>query len=177
MDLYMMPLEEIKKIKDRQIRKEFLEEYRSFFLSLFENAILKKEIMGYYGLSMEEVFEKFERVKETYLSNTFFPDDFILFYPYYREIKSESFFYDDLGHGVNKKSLYVLYRPLIVNETRKTKYVLNPSLKVEIGSRDILPETLSDFEALHENILHTEEEPFCTLHHKYDRGLTLKKLK
>jgi len=39
-----------------------------------------------------------------------------------------------------------------------------------------LPETFSEFEQLHENILFSKEEPYISLKQNYEFGLVLKKL-
>lgn len=75
------------------------------------------------------------------------PGDIILFYPRISEARSTKAIICNIqGSVIFAGSYFVEYRPLLDNITSKKRYMLEKSIKTELGYRHILPTNLHDFE-------------------------------
>jgi hypothetical protein len=80
-------------------------------------------------------------------STVIFPGDIVLFYPRIREIKTDKNITCDIqGSVIFTGSYYLEYRLFLDNITKKKRYILEKSIKTELGYRDILPTNLHELE-------------------------------
>ena len=106
-----------------------------------------------YGESLSTIYYQILEEEQQYTSSTLFPGDFIVFYPNIKERKAKKQITCDFSAGIiYPGSLYVNYRPLIKNLTTKESYVLQRTIKVEIGYQQELPIDIQSFEALEQRM-------------------------
>ncbi len=170
-------LQDIEKIPDENIRAFVIEQYNKSFANLTENRFMYSMLLSYYGISWKEIVKKYENFITEYESISIFQGEYVKFYPSIRYLRSKKTFSDDIGSIIERGELYCEYRPLLWNMTTNYSYVLKKALKVEMGSEDLLPTNLKDFEALEEKILYSHEPIYEEIRVRYDNGLVLKKLK
>lgn len=113
------------------------------------NSFTKEIVDRLYGESLSTIYYQILEEEQQYTSSLLFPGDFIMFYPNIKERKAKKQITCDFSAGIiYPGSLYVNYRPLIKNLITKESYVLQRTIKVEIGYQHELPTDIQSFEAL-----------------------------
>ena len=171
-----LTLEEIELLDNQQL----LYEYNQMINSLKTNRIAKEVVEDLNGESIVTILTKVKQEEESYRSYEFFPGDLVILYPKISEMRSRDYKTCDFsGAVIHPHSLYVSYRPLIENITKKEVYVLKKTLHVEVGYAYNLPENIMQLESLNFNIEHENDDDeinFSHLHQVTGGGITLQKL-
>ena len=106
-----------------------------------------------YGESLSTIYYQILEEEQQYTSSSLFPGDFIMFYPNIRERKARKITTCDFSAGIiYPGSIYINYRPLIKNLTTGENYVLQRTIKVEMGYQHELPTDIQSFEALEQRL-------------------------
>lgn len=171
-----LTLEEIKLLENQKL----LDEYHQVLRSLKTNRIAKEIVDDLMGKSLTTILTKVEQEEESYRSHEFFPGDLVILYPNVCEMRSRNYKTCDFsGAVIHPHSLYISYRPLIENITKKEVYVLKKTLHVEVGYAYNLPENIMQLESLNYNIEQQNEDNeinFSHLHQVTGGSITLQKL-
>lgn len=171
-----LTLEEIKLLENQRL----LDEYHQVLKSLKTNRITKEIVDDLMGKSLITILTKIEQEEENYRSHEFFPGDLAILYPNVCEMRSRNYKTCDFsGAVIHPHSLYISYRPLIENITKKEVYVLKKTLHVEVGYAYNLPENIMQLESLNYNIEQQNEDNeinFSHLHQVTGGSITLQKL-
>lgn len=146
-------LEEMLSLNDKKLYETYLKE-----VELLRKTPLGKEIIEkMHGYSLMDIYKRIEQEEEKIRSYLFFPNQLIKFYPSKKENHAKNPLTCDFSGSIIKKgSLYVNYRPLLINISTNEKYVLKKTIKVELGYSQDLPENIQELEELYEN-MRTEE--------------------
>lgn len=142
-------LEEIILLNDKELYETYLKE-----VELLRKTPLGKEITEkMYGYSLIDIYKKIQQEEEKIRSYLFFPNQLIKFYPSKKENHAKNSLTCDFSGSIIKKgSLYISYRPLLINISTSEKYVLKRTIKVESGYCYDLPENIQELENLYENM-------------------------
>ena len=138
MEVYEKNLEEL----DENERKE----YEELLMGLNTNSIARRIIEENYGKSIEKISQLIEYEIVTKKSSDWFNTDNVLVYPSIKEVKAKKQYDTIYGAHIGINMTYIDYHALIINTTKKTKYVLEKSLKFELN--DTLPMNIHDLEKL-----------------------------
>lgn len=137
--------------------QEDLEKYYAYLDSMKTNSFYRELVDSFEGDSIEEITYKIMEAEQEYRSEVFFPGDLAIFYPHIKEQRARKFITCDFSAGIiYPGSMYINYRPMIHNITSGETYVLQRTIKVEMGYGYDLPRSISELEAL-DNKLHIED--------------------
>lgn len=176
-ELEDMTLEEI----ERLVNPEYIKKYYAIIEQLKNNRISKNLLTKLQGESITKIYQELLIEEEKFRSYSLFPGDLVLIYPNIKEQKSKDFKTCDFSGAIIKpNSLYVSYRPLLENITKKESFVLAKTIHVETGYIYDLPREIEELEALEQDMkLETPNQKIDFNHFNNQMGgcLKLQKLK
>ena len=172
-----MTLDEMQKLSI----PEYIEEYYTIISQLNNNRISKRVLEKMQGQSITNIYEKLMVEEEKIRSHFLFPGDLVLVYPGIKEQKSKDFKTCDFsGAIIHPGSLYISYRPLLDNITKKESFILARTIHVEAGYIHDLPTRIGELEELEQNMKSEElnqDIDFNHFNNQMGGQLSLKKLK
>ena len=144
-DVYLLSLNEINRISDKSLKKQLLTLYNEEIKKITNDPIGRLFISE--DKSIEQIYFEIERYTYSLRSEYLFYNDIVRFYPFIKEtVASKNITCHFCGSVISKGSLYLSYRPFLQNMSTGKKYVLQKTIKTEIGYREYLPTTLKEFE-------------------------------
>ena len=145
-----LDLEEIYKLN----KSEYIKQYFIVLKQLKNNRVSKKIVESLYGKSLATIYQEIMRAVEELKSYLISPGDLIILYPNIKEYKSKNFKTCDFsGAIIHPGSLYISYRPLLENITKKESFVLKKTLHVETGYIYRLPTEIGELETLEQKMI------------------------
>ena len=123
-----------------------IEEYEELLKGLNTSFIAREIIEENYGKPIEVILRLIEYADIKRKSSNWFNTDDVIVYPSIKEVKSKKEYDTIYGAHIGINMSYIDYHALIINTSRKTKYVLKNSLKFELN--DELPRNIYDLEQL-----------------------------
>lgn len=157
-----MTLEELR----RSDNTDWVEKYFLMLNEFKTDRIAKKILETLEGESIDKIYNEIEKESENYRSYTLFPGDLVLVYPSIKEQRSKIFRTCDFsGAVIHPGSLYVSYRPLLDNITKKEKFVLSRTIQVESGYIHNLPMEIGELEALEQSMKRQDENQEIDFNH------------
>jgi len=142
-------LSKINEIKEEEVKQQ----YQSLYENLKNSRYFRNITPDFEKISISSLLDKLEKEIENMTSFYTFPNQRVSFYPTFRERKSTKHITCAFSNSVIKKgSLYCNYRPLLDVIDSKRTFVLDKSLKVEIGYLSELPTTIHEFDDFSEKV-------------------------
>ena len=123
-----------------------MDEYNRILKELNTDYIAGSIIERNYGKSIDDIYNLIQYAYLDYTSQNWFSGDVIFVYPNIKEVRARKPHTTIYGAQIGLGSLYINYQALLVNTSRKTKYVLKRPLNFEIG--DDLPMNILELEEL-----------------------------
>ena len=123
-----------------------MDEYNRILKELNTDYIAGSVIEKNYGKSIDDIYNLIQMAYIDYTSYNWFSGDVIFVYPKINEVKARKPYTTIYGAHIGLSSLYINYQALLVNVSKKTKYVLKKPLRFEIG--DDLPTNILELEDL-----------------------------
>ncbi len=123
-----------------------MDEYNRILKELNTDYIAGSIIERNYGKSIDDIYNLIQYAYLDYTSQNWFSGDVIFVYPNIKEVRARKPHTTIYGAQIGLGSLYINYQALLVNTSRKAKYVLKRPLNFEIG--DDLPMNILELEKL-----------------------------
>nr|MBP3258750.1 hypothetical protein [Bacilli bacterium] len=121
-------------------------DYDMIIDELCTDRIAEEVVSNNYGKPIEEIAFLIEEEYKKYESTIWFPSNRIWLYPSVKIRKAAKYYETPNGIIISPNTMYINYHALLINETKKTKYVLNKPLRFEVC--DKYPLNISELEEL-----------------------------
>ena len=113
---------------------------------LCTDRIAEEVVSNNYGKSIEEIVFLIDEEDNKYESTIWFPHNRIWLYPSVKIRKATKYYETSNGIIISPNNMYINYHALLINETKKTRYVLSEPLRFEVC--DKYPLNISELEEL-----------------------------